>query len=197
MATKYDYAVLIDGVDATAVFNKMGGPAVAQRFLSGDFVLVEAPKPEPPPEPVLDFTISVDRSVKPIYPDWMKEVMHPELELAGPTEYDLSKVEKWLARGQGTGVVTGNTIYKELQTKNALADQLGLADLLAIQAKGLAVFRSLYNGKAVFGWKSVVQDHHGILFVPCLIENGGKVVVRWVWLDYYWSSRSPALRFSK
>lgn len=53
MAQRYDYTVLIGGVDATAVFNKMGGPAVAQEYLADEWVLVKAPpKPAPsPPEP--------------------------------------------------------------------------------------------------------------------------------------------------
>jgi hypothetical protein len=57
------------------------------------------------------------------------------------------------------------------------------------------VFRKLFAGKAVFGWKSVVRRSDGRLFVPCLYEDGGEVVVRWFWLDNFFFSRHPALRF--
>ncbi|OGF76479.1 hypothetical protein A2926_00740 [Candidatus Giovannonibacteria bacterium RIFCSPLOWO2_01_FULL_44_40] len=151
----------------------------------------------PAPEASPDFIIRVDRSVKPSYPDWMKKVMHPKLELTGPAEYNLNAVELWLHNDQKTGAVRGHTIYKHLQKDNALADCLGLADLLAIQAKGIAVFRKLYASKAVFGWKSVVRHRHGNLFVPCLCGRGDGVVLHWRWLDRGWGSDDPALRFGK
>src|SRR3989344_556295 len=77
------------------------------------------------------------------------------------------------------------------------ADQLGLVDLLAIQAKGIKVFRKLYQGKVVFGWKSVIELRGGDLFVPCLYEGGGRGVLGWRWLDSHWLSHRPALRFRK
>jgi hypothetical protein len=77
-----------------ATFNLLGGLDGAARLRRGELVLVEAPKPEPPPEPVLDFIIRVDHSVKLTYPDWMKKdgVMHPEFEATGPAEYDLRTI---------------------------------------------------------------------------------------------------------
>lgn len=177
-----------------ATFNLLGGLEGAARLRRGELVLVEA---QPKPEPVLDFTVRVDRSVKPTYPDWFKKLMHPKLELAGPAEYDLSHVGLWLHYDQKNGVVVGNTIYNHLKKDNALASCLNLQDGLAIQQKGIAVFRRLFGGKAVFLWGSVAQDRRGNLDVPYLYEDGGKVVVNWNWLDYVWSSDYPALRFSK
>lgn len=150
------------------------------------------------PEPVLDFLVRVDRSVKPSYPDWMKKVMNPELELAGPAEYNLQTgVEQWLHDVQKRGSGVGNTIYKHLQKGDALATCLNLQDALAIQAKGIAVFRRLFADKAVFLWGSVVQSRSGNLNVPYLVEIGGKVVVNWFCLDNNWNFYDPALRFSK
>ena len=151
------------------------------------------------PEAPMDFSVYVDRSVSPIYPDWVKKVMHPELERMGPAEYDLSLVKLWLHPDQLNGVVNGNAIYKHLKQNVALADCLGLADLRAIQAKGIAVFRKLFAGKVVFGWKSVVQDRDvsGNLSVPYLYEDGDKVVLHWNWLDGGWRSNGPAVRFGK
>jgi len=143
----------------------------------------------------------VDRSVKPTYPNWMKKVMHPELEGTGPAEYNLeTQVEEWLHDDQKSEVIHGQVIYDYLKKRDMLADQLGLADLLAIQAKGIKVFRNLFKSfksKAVFGWRSVVEVRNGHLDVPCLYEDGDWVVLSWRWLDNGWDSRRPALRFGK
>lgn len=191
------YNVYLEDVSVEAVFNKLGGVGGAKRFLADELLLVEAPKPEPPSEPVLDFLVRVDRSVKPSYPDWFKKLEHPELECAGPAEYDLqTAVQQWLASGQES-VIKGDRIYAQLKKDNALASCLNLQDGLAIQQKGIAVFRKLFAGKAVFLWGSVLQRRSGRLSVPCLYESGGKVVVFWRWLDFSWVSDFPALRFSK
>jgi len=152
-----------------------------------------------PPEVALDFTVRVDRSVRIVYPSWLGKVLHPELECTGPAEYDLqSGVEQWLHDDQKAGVVSGDTIYKHLKKDDALAYQLGLADLLAIQARGIAVFRALFKGEAVFGWKSVVRRCDDCnLYVPYLHEGAGGVVLRWHRLDDGWFVNSPALRFRK
>lgn len=196
------YNVYVEDVSVEAVFNKLGGPEGAKRFLSDELVVSErAPKPTPPPapEPPLDFTVRVDRAVKPAYPSWSDKVMHPELEGTGPAEYDLkSGVEEWLHDDQKTGVVSGDTIYKRLKKDDALANQLGLSDLLAIQKMGIGVFRALFKGKAVFGWKSVVRDRDNLyLRVPCLYGHGDLVVLDWHWLGFDWDSNNPALRFRK
>ena len=152
----------------------------------------------PPPEPVLDFLVRVDRVVKPSYPDWFKKLENPELECSGPAEYDLqTAVQQWLHDDQKNGVVVGNTIHKHLKKDNGLVSCLNLQDGLAIQQKGIAVFRKLFGGKAVFLWGSVVQDRDGDLNVPYLCELGGRVVVGWRWLGRSWLSVSPALRFGK
>lgn len=192
------YNLYLEDVSVEAVFNKLGGVAGAKRFLADELVLSEVPKPEPPPEPVFDFLVRVDRSVKPSYPDWFKKLENPELECSGPAEYDLqTAVQQWLHDDQKNGVVVGNTIHKHLKKDNGLASCLNLQDGLAIQAKGIAVFRKLFAGKVVFLWGSVVQNRYDSLNVPYLCEVGGGVVVDWYWLDLDWSSRSPALRFGK
>lgn len=168
-------------------------PKGLQSFLGG----LNPPKPEPAPEPSLDLLVRVDRSVKPSYPDWLKKLMHPELERKGPAEYNLQEVELWLHDSQKNGVVSGNDIYKCLKKTKALGSCLNLQDGLAIQKKGIAVFRKLFSGKAVFLWGSVVQFQGGGLRVPYLCGNGGEVVVRWRWLDLDWIAGDPALRFCK
>lgn len=192
------YNLYLEDVSVEAVFNKLGGVGGAKRLLAGELLLVEALKFELPPEPVRGFIIRVDRSVKPSYPDWFKKLEHPELECSGPTEYDLqTAVQQWLHDDQKRGSVQGNTIYKHLQKGDALATYLNLQDGLAIQAKGIAVFRKIFGRKVVFFWGSVVQSQDGNLHVPYLYEDGDEVVVNWYWLDFDWDSRHPALRFSK
>ena len=198
METKMDFASQnLTAGQLNAIVKNLGGEEGALKFLRGELVVQPAVIPEPQPEPVLDFIVRVDRSVKPSYPDWFKKLEHPELELAGPAEYDLNTVSQWLHDDQKNGSVQGNTIYKHLQKGDALATCLNLQDGLAIQQKGIAVFRKLFAGKAVFLWGSVVQSRHGDLSVPYLFEDGGKVVVYWYWLDLYWGSFNPALRFGK
>jgi hypothetical protein len=143
--------------------------------------------------PVDDSIVRV-ASVKPVYPDWVQKVMHPELEGMGPAESDVGKLLQYLIPGQERGIVTGHAIYKHLKDGDLLESCLGLADLLAIQSKGIVFFRKYFAGKAVFGWRSVVRDRGGDLCVPSLIEYGGGVVLRWRWLGYYFDSTHPALR---
>ncbi len=180
-----------------AVVNKIGGEDAVQRFLNDELVIAEREPPAPKPEVPLDTIIRVDRSVRPVYPDWMKKVMHPELEATGPAEYDLATVQLWLHDGQKDGNwVKGQRIYDHLKKTDTLKTCLGLRDGEEIKKKGIEVFRKFFGGKAVFLWASVVQDRDGNLRVPYLIVNGGEVVVHWLWLDYDWRVNDPAARFA-
>ncbi len=179
-----------------AVLNKIGGEAAIPRLLAGELVVVERKPPTPKPEVPLDTIIRVDRSVRPVYPDWMKKVMHPELEGAGPSEYDLATVEQWLHDDQKKGVVVGNRIYDHLKKTDTLKTCLGLRDGEEIKKKGIEVFRKFFGGKAVFLWASVVRGRVGGLRVPCLVGRGGEVVVDWDWLAYDWFAYYPAARFA-
>lgn len=148
-------------------------------------------------EEVIGTIIRVDRLIRPVYPDWVQMVMHPELENTGPAEYDIGMVEQWLHPMQKQGkIVTGNKIYDHLKDNNLLNGCVGLADLQAIQAKGIDFFRKYFSGKWIYGWKSVVRRRDGHLDVPCLIGDGGKVVLYWSWLGRGWFSDEPALRLA-
>jgi len=139
--------------------------------------------------------IHVDRSVRPSYPDWMKEIVYPELENTGPAEYDISLVEQWLHEDQKKGKwIEGNKIHSHLKNNDTLKTCLGLRDLEEIQKKGAVFFRKYFQDKAVFAWKSVVRNRGGSLGVPFLYEDGGVVVMRWSWLDHGWYGSRPALR---
>jgi len=144
--------------------------------------------------------IYIDHSVRPAYPDWVKQgyVDTPDfirLEQSGPSDYSLTSLQLSLHPKQEQGVASGHEIY-EYQKKLGLEDCLGLADLLAIQKLGIAAFRRHWKGKAVFGWKSVVQYGFGDLNVPYLIENDDQMILNWNWLDNDWNANNPALRFA-
>lgn len=145
---------------------------------------------------VSDPIIRINRPIKPTYPDWVKGLLHPELEATGPAEYDIAKLEQWLYDGQKNGWVKGQKIYEHLKNNNMLESCLGLADLVAIQAKDINFFLQHFAGKAVFGWKSTVRGRGGYPNAPCLFERGDKVLLDWNWLENDWDDRYLALRFA-
>lgn len=141
--------------------------------------------------------VTVDRSAKPNYPEWVKKVEHPEFECKGPVKFALDALEQVLIGNQKTGgYETGRTIYKHLQDNDMLRNYLNLQDLRAIQKFGIRTFRKHFNGKAIFAWKSVVRSRNGSLYVPFLIENDGWARLYWRWLNYQWLEHSPAHRFA-
>lgn len=145
----------------------------------------------------LDFNVTINRFIRPIYPFWMKKVKHPKLEFAGPTKYNLqTQVEQWLHDDQKNGLVSGEIIFKHLIHTKTLRLCLNLQDGLAIQQKGIAVFQKLFKSNAVFLWGSVAQDHEDYLRVPYLLENRGEIVLLWYFLHYYWDFSHLALRFN-
>lgn len=152
--------------------------------------------------PTIDPIVRIDRSVRPVYPDFLNQeyVNTPEfiaLENLGPTEFDASKLRKWWHPQQKKKFVVGDVILAFLKGKEMIPRCLGYADLMGIQSKGIEFFRQHFNRQAVFGWRSVVPDRHGDLRVPYLILDGGRVVLHWFWLDSDFDAASPALRFAR
>ena len=150
-------------------------------------------------EATLDFNpiIPIDRSQKPTYPDWVKDVLHPELEGQGPAVYAITQVGLWLHDDQKDGKwMKGQAIYDHLVQNQMLESCLSLRDLEEIQKRGSPFFRKHFRGKAVFGWKSVVRNRIGNLRVPYLTEGDGEVVLGWHWLGRGWYDCNPALRFA-
>ncbi len=173
-----------DEIEAT--INVIGGEENARRLRAGELRLVE----------VAPDLVRIDRTVRPIYPSWVKEILHPELEMVGPAEFDSASLERWLHDSQKKAAVKGQVIYDHLKQNDMISSCLGLRDLEAIQKKGIDHFRKHFKGQAVFGWKSVVRSDDGYLFVPYLCGNDGEVVLNWVWLTNLWISTRPALRFA-
>ncbi len=146
----------------------------------------------------VDSIVRVDRSVKPTYPDWVKDVLYPELDQSGPEELDLAALDQYLFGKQKTGgYEMGDRIHEHLKSDNLLDSCLSLQDALAIQQLGVETFRKHFKGKAVFFWKSVVRSRNGNLRAPCLVESDGRVGLGWDWLDNFWFDDDPALRFAR
>lgn len=150
---------------------------------------------------VIDPIVRVDRSIRPVYPDFLNQeyINKPDfiaLEKLGPPEFDASRLRKWWHPRQKKKVVTGNVINRFLTEKKMLPSCLGFADLLGIQAKGIEFLQQHFEGKAVFGWRSVVPGRGGSLRVPYLVGHGGRVVLDWRWFGSAWDASDRALRFA-
>lgn len=154
-------------------------------------VTVGSPKQE-----VVDNIIRVDRSKKVVYPDWVKGVLHPELECTGPAEYVIDEGRSLYLhpKQKEGGWIMGSDLHKYLVDTKVIGNCAGYADLVEIQKKGIAFFRKHFKDKAVFGWKSVVRDAVGYLYVPYLYGDGDEVVQGWGVLGDGWDQSSPALR---
>jgi hypothetical protein len=147
-----------------------------------------------------DFAVRVPRSTILTYPEWLVGFQHNDLYFVGPREYNLVELSCWLHPAQRSGEVSGELIYSHLKETNALPNCIGLADLLAIQEKGIAVFRVLrlvFRCEVLPGWRSVGVDKEGNLHVPFLCENNkGNILLFWQRVDNLkYSSVSPAFLF--
>ncbi len=136
----------------------------------------------------VDSIIVVDRLVKPAYPDWVKEVLHLELEMSGPNEFDMAQLEQLLVPGQ---IESGKSIYDHLEANKMLDGCLGLRDLEEIKKKGVRCIYKHFKRNRIVGWRSVVlnraseldrQEQHCVPFLA-LINSCSEVVLRWERLD--------------
>ena len=150
--------------------------------------------------------IRVDRSVPVSYPDFVKQVVHPELEAFGPAEYSFARVQLFVHDNQkirldkGRLIVeymSGDHIYSYLRDTNTLRLCLGLAVALAIQSGGIAVFRRFFGEvSSVLFWKSLAQLHHGGFYVPFLSVQSNKIRIGWLWRGSGLLENSPAACFN-
>ncbi len=129
--------------------------------------------------------IRVNRTHKPEYPPNIRRILHSELELSGPTEYDLTQIELWRHRGQeGTNVIVGTAIYDHLELTNSLRYHFTLLDLITVKEKGATYFRTHFAGYVIFAWASTAEDHTLRKFTPYLCEQGDGIILDWIELVY-------------
>lgn len=142
--------------------------------------------------------IRVDRSKDPVYPDFIKGAIHPEMAKSGPEEYDFSKLPGvlWFHEDQMIkGFSHPSAIYQFLKEQQMFEDCLALSDGMEIAKKDARIFRLLFPGEKLFLWRSVAQDKHNDLCVPYLMERKGLIYGDWHWFDFSIDNNSPAARF--
>lgn len=142
--------------------------------------------------------IRVDRSGDPVYPDFIKRAVHPEIAKGGPEEYDLAKLPAafWLHENQRiNGFSNPYVIYQCLKEEDILRSCLAICDGREIAKKSARVFRSLFPKIKLFLWGAVAQDKHNDLCVPYLSERKGFIYMDWHWFDFSIGDNSPAARF--
>jgi hypothetical protein len=88
---------------------------------------------------------------------------------------------------------TGNEIYEELLGSGLFKDCLNIADLRAIQNRGVGFFRRYFSDKFIFAWKSIALSNNGYPAVPYLYKDYGVVRLEWLWCDHLFFSSYPAL----
>jgi len=102
------------------------------------------------------------------------KALHLDLEKVGPSEYNVTELGHWLYNGQidkNRACVRGGEIHKYLKRTNTLKTILGLLDLLEIQKMGITFFRKYFRCWRYLGWKGIVQDRKGRLFVPVIYDS--------------------------
>jgi len=128
-------------------------------------LVAPSPVTTPPDNPL--FTIRVDRNIRPTYPRWVKRLVHPELECSGPSEFDLSRLNR----------------------------PLNLQDGMAFQ-KNEAVFRKFFGTRTAFLFMSLVEDRFGSLRVPFVVsEEHGPIELGWMITYCDWLSECPDAHF--
>ena len=188
-----------------AIIKKLGGEEKALDFLRGEFLIQAVADKNflnecqtKQMESTLDFTIRIDRSIKPSYPHWIKTVMHPDLECSGPVAYDIKNdVEKWFHEEKNILGTDGYRIYKNLEKEKKLNFCLNLQDALEIQKKGLDVYYNIFGDTKVYFWSSVCKYDSGYLGVPLLRIHNQKIRLVWDWIENDLDSSSLALAFKR
>lgn len=138
--------------------------------------------------------ISTDRSVTPVYPEFVGRLIAPELEHTGPTQYN-TETDLFVGSIEtkpGFKILIASDVGTTLLQGRYLQACLGIHDGLEIQAKGIEVFRALKASldlKEIHLWRSITSEgapvEHGILFgqpntyLPVLIEKDDAVVIEW------------------
>lgn len=104
-----------------------------------------------------EYMIHVDRGKIPVLPDFAVGWVYPSLQNTGPTDFDLSKLNR----------------------------VLNLQDGLAIKHKS-RLFTKFFEIRHVPMFDSVVIDRFGNEYVPRIYGDRGEVVLEWFHLSYDW-----------
>ena len=134
--------------------------------------------------PPSETKVRVEPAGDPPYPVWVTAAVHPKLTRRGHTRFDPSKLRLWrLPHSKRRQLRTGEWVYRQIRRNDLLERCLGLRDLLQIKRHGIRYYRRHFGKRPVFGWKSVVRDRLGFLYVPYLFEFGDGVEIHWYFLN--------------
>ena len=161
-----------------AVWNKLGGEEGVDRFLRDETMVMEKPRRIP-----CFYILSVDRSVRPTYPDGVEKVMHPDLEATGPEQCDPGAAILYShPKQKNGGWIKGNELYAFLKETGLIEHCWSLRDGEELK-ENPHLYPEAWKGKCIFLWKSVVLEHRsGALSVPYVYWNDGAVDLGWGWL---------------
>ncbi len=113
-----------------------------------------------------------------------------------PEEYDLRRVHLWLLKDQEQGPVPGRRIFQFLANQR-FRGCFGAAELWAIAALDIEVFREICSGMELFAWRDVLlckEHYHRVL---SLTERDGEMVHGSRDLREEWGPNDPAPRFGR
>lgn len=146
-------------------------------------------------EQTAGLVIAVNRSVRPVYPPLIKRIMVPELESTGPDRFDVSVDLTVLtcAARPGYKLVVAQDVAHYLIQQRMLPACLGIHDGIAIQNKGIEVFRAIKNIlqlDEIHLWRSIGADGTGSVepgmvfglpsgYLPTVLERDNAVVIEW------------------
>ncbi len=133
-----------------AVVQRLGGVLRADALLRGELTVSEKSSR----------VLFVDRSVKPAYPDWVKELPKEtrELEATGLEQYDPSNIPLYLhPKQKNGGRLEGNSLYAFLKESGLIEHCLSFRDGEEL-VKHPACYPESWKDKYIFLWKSVVLE---------------------------------------
>jgi hypothetical protein len=131
----------------------------------------------------LNFTVRVDRSIQPTFPNNLTTALDPELDCSGPAEFDLSEVVARQPRRDGTREKI-RRVYERIKFAGRLVEYLNLADLVVVRDVYHREFCRLSPDERLYGWKSGRRGEFGRPHVPYIYKRpSGIVVLEWAWMD--------------
>ncbi len=134
-------------------------------------------------------THTIDTDKAPVLPSWATLVEHKK---SGQIEWKPETFDLYLSEKQKDSYITGHNLRTELKDEPVM--NVNVAQYLVDHPE---LYPKEWKGEYVYFWGTIVQGSGSRLDVPYLIENGGKVVLDWFWLDNDWDANYPALRFGK
>lgn len=102
--------------------------------------------------------VKVDRTKRPLYPDFIEGPIRQDWELSGPSEFDIAQLQpNFYERDEDSGWAYGPRLFEQFGETPIMSRALTLLDLEAIVAKGPEFYFRHFGDRYVIAWKSVVR----------------------------------------